>query len=126
MFLMIPVQVGERSFYIKLMYLIVAILIMLLGIIHIWITPRIYKSMTQESIWFVSGGLAVISNASMNIAMLNVKLEPNLLYYFCLVNNLLTLLFSLLLVRVLPRPQTKLLVGLMFFETLLGLMSKFN
>lgn len=110
----------KGDFHIKTFHLIVALMIMLLGIIHIWITPRIYKSMTQESIWFVSGGLAVISNASINLAMINVKMGPSLLNYICQVNNVLTFIFSLILVRVLPRPQTKLLVCLMFLETLLG------
>jgi hypothetical protein len=99
-------------------------MIMLLGIIHICIAPRIYKSMTQESIWFVSGGLAVISNATLNLAMIYDKLEPSSLDYFFQGNNVLTFIFSLILVRVLPRPQTKLLVVLMFMETLLGFLSK--
>ncbi|OMF11292.1 hypothetical protein BK127_25095 [Paenibacillus sp. FSL H7-0331] len=119
-----PKKNVERSLSIQALYLIVALMIMLLGIIHIWITPRVYKSMTQESIWFVSGGLAVISNASLNLAMINVKLETSLLNYICIFNNVLIFIFSILLVRVLPRPQTKLLVGFMFLETVLGLWSK--
>ncbi|MBP1989665.1 hypothetical protein J2Z66_001263 [Paenibacillus eucommiae] len=82
--------------------------------------------MTQEAVWFVSGGLAVISNASINLAMIKVNMELNLLNYFCQANNVLTFIFSIILVRVLPRPQTKLLVGLMLLETLLGLLSKFR
>ncbi|BBH21880.1 hypothetical protein Back11_32250 [Paenibacillus baekrokdamisoli] len=104
----------------KIVYLIVALMIMLLGFIHICIAPRIHKSMTQESMWFVSGGLALISNAIINLVMINVKLESSSMKYLCQGNNVLTLIFSLILVRVLPRPQTKLFVFLMFLETLLG------
>lgn len=109
---------------IKLLYLIVTLMITLLGVVHIWIVPRIYKSMTQEAIWFVSGGLAIISNASINLVMMSVKVQPSLLNHICQVNNILTFIFSLFLVRVLPRPQTKLLVCLMFLETWLGFLSQ--
>lgn len=53
------------------------------------------------------------------------KKEPGLLDYFCHVNNLLTLIFSFILLRVLPRPQTKLFACLMVLETLLGFSDKF-
>ncbi|QAV19525.1 hypothetical protein PC41400_18405 [Paenibacillus chitinolyticus] len=115
----------ERSLPINLLYLVVAIAIMILGILHICITPKVFKAMTPESIWFVSGGLAIISNATLNLARISTKPESGMLDYFCYANNALTLLFSLILVRVLPRPQTKLFACLMFLETLSGFLVKF-
>ncbi|HBS43747.1 MAG TPA: hypothetical protein DEA91_03395 [Paenibacillus sp.] len=112
--------IGERSHFINILYFIVTLLLMLLGILHICITPKIHKSMTQESIWFVSGGLVLISNATINLALFYDRMELNSLYYFCQVNNVLTFIFSVFLVRVLPRLQTKLFKLLMVLETALG------
>lgn len=101
-------------------HLIVSLCLMVLGIVHILATPRFYPLFSKESMWFISGGLALFNGATLNLIMANVSLESAALQYLCHGSNVLLLLFSFVFVRIYPKPQLKLLLILMLMETLLG------
>jgi hypothetical protein len=101
-------------------YLIVTWFILILGIMHLLLTPKFRKTLNADFMWFASGGIAFIANATINLLVINEPSHSLLLRSLCQGNNVLLFLFSLLFVRVLKKPQIKLLFILAFAQMLLG------
>ena len=51
----------------RLVYLILANLILLLGIVHIAATFLLFDALTGQAIWFASGGVAIILTGLINL-----------------------------------------------------------
>ena len=51
----------------RLLYLILAVLIILLGLVHIAATFGIYDALTGRAIWFASGGVAIVLTGLLNL-----------------------------------------------------------
>jgi len=48
-------------------YLVLAVLILLLGLVHIASTPRLFDAMDSRSLWFASGGLLLLLTGVLNL-----------------------------------------------------------
>ena len=47
-------------------YFTLSVCIILLGLAHIAATPRYFPALTSTSVWFASGGLAIILTGTLN------------------------------------------------------------
>jgi hypothetical protein len=95
--------------------LIVAIAIMALGTLHIIVTPRFYKGLTIDTLWFISGGLTLIFLAFLNIILVTNQGKDSNIFVFCQVANCLTAIFLGFLLKIIFAPQV--LVGFLLVLT---------
>src|SRR5688572_26555827 len=57
----------ERLSGMRSIYLILALLIILLGLIHVTATFALFDSLTGRAIWFASGGVAIVLTGVLNL-----------------------------------------------------------
>jgi hypothetical protein len=51
----------------RVLYLVLAMLIVLLGVVHIAATFALFDSLTSRAIWFASGGVAIVLTGLLNL-----------------------------------------------------------
>ena len=51
----------------RLLYLVFALLIILLGLVHIAATFALFDALTSRAIWFASGGVAIVLTGLLNL-----------------------------------------------------------
>jgi protein-S-isoprenylcysteine O-methyltransferase Ste14 len=101
-------------------YFVVTLLIMLAGLLHILMTPRRYKKLTPDAIWFANAGCGLIVTGVLNLVLMNASNVPDWIEVTGQYSNVLVLLLFLFVVRVLPKPHIQFLTAMMFLEVLFG------
>lgn len=48
-------------------YLVLAVLVILLGLVHLASTPRLFDALNSRALWFASGGLLLILTGVLNL-----------------------------------------------------------
>ncbi|WJH34469.1 hypothetical protein N6H14_32445 [Paenibacillus sp. CC-CFT747] len=104
----------------------IAIVIFIIGVLHIVVTPIAYQGYTIDDLWFASAGLALIFVAFLNYILMNIKQRQTKIFVVCHVaNTLLTILVSLLLTFAFA-PHIIILFVLLVLETLLVIRFQFS
>ncbi len=97
-------------------YKIIACLSIALGIIHLAFVAEVEK-FTQNTLWFIGSGLAIIFAGFLNLALIKILSTNQLLRLLCIIANLtITILFVAALLTVLREPQV--LIGIGIFSVL--------
>jgi hypothetical protein len=109
---------------------ILAILIGAFGVVHCAVTPLIYHTFSQGSLWFFGTGLALIFASMLNILRLKGPASP-LLRTFCIAANASVLLVAVLFVlrahlgrNLAHNPQGIVLLGALGGELLFSLSTR--
>jgi hypothetical protein len=76
---------------------------LLLSLVHVFLTTRIYSALTVPALWFAGTGLALFAVALLNI--LALRMPTKLAVALVLVANLMTTTFMLLLYSIHPDAQ---------------------
>ena len=101
----------------KKSYKIVTYVIILLGLIHIGITPVIFDEFTMRVGWFIGVGLMMIFLSFLNIAYWRTGVNDKFVKKICLTANCIALLYSFLVVTVDKDPQSFLVIALLAYLT---------
>ena len=88
---------------------------MALGILHIVVTPKFYNGFTMNTLWFISGGLALIFLAFLNIILVTIQEKEFIVLLFCQAANCLIAIFLGLLLKIRFAPQV--IVGFLLVIT---------
>jgi hypothetical protein len=78
------------------LYLLLAILLILLGLLHVGSTPRLFGELNNRALWFASGGLLIILTGVLNLLNRAYGRAARGLSRVCLATNLTMLGFSAL------------------------------
>jgi hypothetical protein len=85
--------------------------LLLLGVVHCALTPVFYKTFfAVDTLWFFGAGLSLVFLCMLNIA--TSRLLDNWLLSFTFIGNIIGLIYSVILLFVLKKPQA--LVGTLF------------
>jgi len=96
-----------------LFHKVVVTLIIVLSVVHISVTPTVFKEFGIREVDFVCRGLTGMFLAFLNIAFRRHQAKDALLRWLCLLSNAITtLLWALVLVAVGQSPQGYLVVAL--------------
>ncbi len=98
-------------------YKIVTYVIILLGGIHIGISPIIFDEFTMRVGWFIGVGLMMIFLGFLNIAYWRISVNDKLVKGICITANSIALVYSFLVVTVDKDPQSYLAVVLLAYLT---------
>lgn len=102
----------------KLLSKIAAYLMIALGVIHLSFTPFAYSRFTDNTIWFMGAGLALIFAGFLNIVWVRNIGKDRAIYVLCLIANIILLSFFALAAFVIPSPPPFIGVTLFLFETI--------
>ena len=83
---------------------------LLLSIVHLFVTTRIYPTLTLPALWFAGPGLALFAIGLLNVVALRTPTRLSSL--LVLIANLMTAIFMLLLYSVHPAAQVSFGIGL--------------
>ena len=75
-----------------------------LGILHTALTPLFYQQFDVDTLWFAGTGLGLIFLALLNLVALRSPIR--IVRSICLAANLIGLVYGILIVIVLPEPQS--------------------
>lgn len=75
-----------------------------LGILHTALTPLFYQQIDVDALWFAGTGLGLIFLALLNLVSL--RSPASVTRFICLAANLIGLVYGILIVIVLPEPQS--------------------
>ncbi|MCP4323329.1 MAG: hypothetical protein GY787_16075 [Alteromonadales bacterium] len=89
---------------IKITEYIVTLLLLLLGIAHTALTPMFYKEFDLNSLWFSGVGLGFVFLGLLNLSRINTT--EMMTKKMALIGNFIALIYSVLLVIKLGKPQT--------------------
>ncbi len=105
-------------------YKIIACLAILLGIIHQTFALGADK-FTQNTLWFIGSGFAVIFAGFLNLALIKISPKDSLLRALCIIANLtITILFVVALLTVLREPQVFVGIGIFALLTVFSALEK--
>jgi len=105
-------------------YKIFACLGILLGIIHQTFALGANK-FTQNTLWFIGSGFAVIFAAFLNLALIKISPKDPLLRTLCIIANLtITILFVVTLLTVMREPQVFVGIGIFAVLTVFSALEK--
>ena len=76
-------------------YFAISIGIILLGLVHIAATPRYFPALTSTSVWFASGGLAIILTGTLNLLRRVYGEAAPWVRRVCIATNIVMTLFAL-------------------------------
>lgn len=99
----------------KTSYKIVTYLVIIMSLIHIGITPIIFNEFTMRVGWFIGVGLMGIFLGFLNISYWRTSGNDTLIKWLCLSANLITLIYSLLVITVDQDPQGIIVVALFVY-----------
>ena len=77
-------------------YFTLSVCIILLGLAHIAATPRYFPAFTSSSVWFASGGLAIILTGTLNLLRRIYGDAAPWLRRVCIATNVVMTIFALL------------------------------
>lgn len=101
--------------------IIVAWLLIAFGAIHIALTRRVHPSIDINAIWFVSGGLFIITIGVLNLLRVGYSSVAKAVYVASLIANIVLLLLMLFIASLLPmRSNPQVLVGLILAALLIA------
>ncbi|QBD79744.1 hypothetical protein EPA93_28705 [Ktedonosporobacter rubrisoli] len=103
----------------KKVMLILASVIGVIGIIHISLTPFLYKGLTLDGLWFACAGLALILLTFLNYTRLTMTEKQSQLFVLCHIANILTVVMIGLILMHLFAPHVLLLFVLLVLQTIL-------
>lgn len=106
----------------KTLYKVSTFLILALGILHICLTPRFFSSFTQNTLWFVSGGLMIVFVSFFNFILMKDANGERTIRMLCHTANIISLLFAsamfaLAYLRAHPSASSWAVLFLFIFET---------
>lgn len=90
---------------IRIVHLISASTIILLGAVHASLTPVLVGRFSMGAIYFASAGLAMILLGFLNLALRNDEGANRVLRLLCHAANIMMTIFAALAVIVIPEPQ---------------------
>ena len=107
----------------KTLYKISTFLILALGILHISLTPVLFRSLTQNTLWFISGGLMIVFVSFFNFILMTDSGRYRVARNLCYIANLAGLGFGVFMVivesrRAQPAPSSWFVIALLVFETI--------
>ena len=85
---------------IKTLYAINTFLILALGIIHVSLTPLFFERFTQNTLWFISGGLTAIFLSFLNFVMMKDAGRERTVRILCHTANIICLIFATAMISV--------------------------
>ncbi len=89
---------------------------LLIGVIHVALTPMFYPEFNLNAIWFAGTGLALIFLSFLNISA--ERVPERLILNLCILANFIFLIFSMLIIIILPDVQAWITLALALFVTL--------
>ncbi len=106
----------------KTLYKISTFLILALGVLHISMTPVIFRSLTANALWFASGGMVIIFLSFFNFILMSDAGKQRVVRMLTHTANLLGLVFAsaMLIIesrRARPGPLSWVVLALLVFET---------
>jgi len=108
----------------NLVYKIIAGSAILLGIIHQTFALGVDK-FTQNTLWFIGSGFAVIFAGFLNVALIKISPKDSLLRTLCIIANLtITILFVVALLTVMREPQVFVGIGIFAVLTVFSALEK--
>ena len=87
----------------KIIDYIAIALILLLGVVHAAMTPLFYKTFDLNALWFAGAGLSFVFLGIVNISRMKSPFKT--IKILCILANILALIFCILIVLKLARPQ---------------------
>lgn len=107
----------------RTLYKISTFLILALGILHISLTPMFFKSLTENAMWFVSGGLMMVFISFFNFILMESASGKRSIRLLCHTANVAGLVFAAMTftinsLRAAPPIQFWLVLFLFVFETI--------
>lgn len=105
----------------KLLYKISTFLILALGILHVSMTPVLFKRFAQDAMWFASGGLMMILISFINFTLMKDVGKERVVQVLCHITNVIGLTFASTMfvfswLRTTPPLQSFLVLFLFIFE----------
>ncbi|MDQ3714330.1 MAG: hypothetical protein M3388_19235 [Acidobacteriota bacterium] len=105
-------------------YKIIACSGILLGIIHQTFALSVDK-FTQNTLWFIGSGFAIIFVGFLNLALIKISPKDSLVRTLCIIANLtITILFVVALLTVLREPQVFVGIGIFALLTVFSVLAK--
>ncbi len=106
----------------KLSYKISTFLILALGILHVSMTPVLFKRFAQDAMWFASGGLMMVLISFMNFVLMKDVGRERVVQLLCHCANFIGLMFASTMFvlgwsRAVPPLQSFFVLFLFVFET---------
>ncbi len=110
----------------KTLYKISTFLILALGIVHISVTPLLFRSVTESAMWFISGGLMMVFLSFFNFILMKSASGERSVRTLCHIANVAGLVFAsttfaINFLRAVPPIQFWLVLFLFIFETFAAL-----
>lgn len=107
----------------KTLYKVSTFLILALGVIHICLTPVIFRGLTPGTLWFISGGLMIVFLSFFNFILMSDAGKQRVVRLLAWTANLTGLLlagsmFVLETLRTRPAPSSWFVLALLIFETI--------
>lgn len=90
-----------------------------LGILHTALTYPIYRTLSVPALWFAGTGLLLIAVAALNWIVVRTRARDGAVVRVVTTLNASGFVFALFVLRVLPEPQTYVLLGLFGVATAL-------
>ena len=109
----------------RTIYKITAVLYVALGIVHLAVTPLIFKEFSERTLWFVSGGLMGIFVGFLNFSIIQTDGNNRLIKIFGMIANLLTTTFFVVGIIFVERSPLG-FIGLFLIIAMSVLSFKFN
>lgn len=78
----------------RLLYKISTFLILALGLLHVSLTPVLFKRFAQDTMWFASGGVMLIFISFMNFVLMRDAGKDRVVRLLCYITNLIGLGFA--------------------------------
>ena len=104
------------------LYFITIIVIIMLGVVHSALSFKKYEHFSAEGFWFFSAGLALIFAGIANL--MHYQLQLPLSFRYCIIINVLLVVFTVLLAVKVHLPTTLLVASFSVLMTFLILINK--
>ena len=106
----------------KILYKVSTFLILALGLLHISLTPVLFRGFTSAALWFVSGGTVIIFLSFFNFILMSDAGKQRIVRNLTYIANVIGLVFgcAMLIIesrRTRPGPVSWLVLALLVFET---------
>ncbi len=106
----------------KTLYKVSTFLILALGVLHISLTPVIFRSLTPGTLWFISGGLVIVFLSFFNFILMSDGGRQRVVRVLIHTANLTGLLFACAMLiiesrRARPGLSSWVVLTLLVFET---------
>lgn len=106
----------------RTLYKVSTFLILALGVLHISLTPMLFRSLTPGVLWFASGGMVIIFLSFFNFILMSDAGKQRVVRMLTHIANVSGLLFAVAMLiiesrRARPGPASWLVMALLVFET---------